>query len=149
MLNCHQRKELFCLIHGYWLLAIDYWLLYWINQSLTSIIEMLIFTNNLLIYFQAKLESKLFSLHRQLLGLHQSLTVTWSHDHQPMQLTNQHQSLAAKQRLSGLLAQCQKSISESCSDLLSLSILVPAAPWVRISSLSFQRQSLPLDFGSV
>ncbi|XP_071794000.1 uncharacterized protein [Asterias amurensis] len=81
----------------------------------------------------AKLESKLFSLHRQLLGLHQSLTVTWSHEHQPMQMTNQHQSLAAKQRLSGLLAQCQKSISESCSDLLSLSILVPAAPWPLIT----------------
>ncbi|XP_038079445.1 uncharacterized protein LOC119746535 [Patiria miniata] len=78
----------------------------------------------------AKLESKLFSLHRHLQTLHQSLRATWSPDHRSgSQTANRHLPLAVNQRLSGLLARCQKSIAESCSDLLSLSILVPSAPW--------------------
>ncbi|XP_022097415.1 uncharacterized protein LOC110982924 [Acanthaster planci] len=78
----------------------------------------------------AKLESKLFSLHRHLQALHQSLKVTWSRDHRlGLKTANHHLSLAVNQRMSGLLAQCEKSVAESCSDLLSVSILVPSAPW--------------------
>ncbi|XP_072050990.1 uncharacterized protein [Amphiura filiformis] len=77
----------------------------------------------------AKLESKLFSLQKQLHSLHQSLSTVWSHDYQLANLNNQHLTLPINQRLSGQLAKCGKLLQECCQDLLVLSILTPAAPW--------------------
>ena len=91
--------------------------------------------------FQAKLESKLFALQKQLQSLHQSLSTIWSHDNQTSYLTNQHVALPVNQRLSGQLAKCGKSLQECCQDLLVLSILTPAAPWVSATFMLYTVQA--------
>ncbi|XP_071964466.1 uncharacterized protein [Antedon mediterranea] len=77
----------------------------------------------------AKLESKLFALQKNLNALHQSLKLFWSHDFKQPLYTNQNLGLPVVQRLSGQLAKCEKSLEQCCRDLISLSILVPSAPW--------------------
>ncbi|XP_041465194.1 uncharacterized protein LOC121415884 [Lytechinus variegatus] len=82
----------------------------------------------------AKLESKLFTLNQQLKTLHQTLKTCWSPDcHALQQLTNQHLPSAVNQRLSSLLKHAERQLVECCQDLVSLSILVPAAPWPLLS----------------
>nr|XP_054756400.1 uncharacterized protein LOC129262321 [Lytechinus pictus] len=82
----------------------------------------------------AKLESKLFTLNQQLKTLHQSLKTSWSPDcHALQQLTHQHLPSAVNQRLSSLLNKAERQLVECCQDLVSLSILVPAAPWPLLS----------------
>eukprot|EP00057_Strongylocentrotus_purpuratus_P003469 XP_003726723.1 PREDICTED: uncharacterized protein LOC100888896 [Strongylocentrotus purpuratus] len=78
----------------------------------------------------AKLESKLFTLNQQLNTLHQSLRTSWSPDsHALQQAANHHLPSAVNQRLSSLLNDTERQLVECCQDLVSLSILVPAAPW--------------------
>lgn len=100
-------------------------------------------------YIKAKLESKLYSLQKQLHALHQSMRTIWSADHQTSNSANQHLALPLNQRLSGQLTKCGNSLQECCQDLLLLSILTPAAPWVSWKSShvnNAQNKTLPFIF---
>ncbi|XP_033121186.1 uncharacterized protein LOC117120286 [Anneissia japonica] len=77
----------------------------------------------------AKLESKLFTLQKNLHALHQSMKLFWSHDFKQPVYTNQQLGLPVIQRLSGQLAKSEKCLEQCCRDLIALSILVPTAPW--------------------
>ncbi|XP_070543185.1 uncharacterized protein [Ptychodera flava] len=68
----------------------------------------------------AKLESKLFKLHQELYHLKKSLEYTPALPASIEPIT---------EHLNQQMQHCNNSLSDCCQDLLSLSILIPAAPW--------------------
>ena len=82
---------------------------------------------SLFLTFQAKLESKLAELYKHMMVVNQSLQMIVSPD---KSLANHELPLAFYARLWGQVCKACRLLKESSGELLELSVLVPAAPWV-------------------
>ena len=82
---------------------------------------------DLFLTFQAKLESKLAELYRHMMVVNQSLQMIVSPD---KSLANHELPLAFYARLWGQVSKACRMLKDSSGELLDLSVLVPAAPWV-------------------
>ena len=80
---------------------------------------------------QSRLESKLCKLYKNMVCLNEML------QHQPsltsVVLTSEHISQPIRDRLAGHVTTVTDMLRDCSEDLLSLSVLYPAAPWVRFS----------------
>lgn len=77
---------------------------------------------------QSRLESKLCKLYKNMVCLNEML------QHQPSGiLTSEHISQPIRDRLAGHMTTVTVMLRDCSEDLLSLSVLYPAAPWVRFS----------------
>lgn len=82
-------------------------------------------------HFQSRLESKLCKLYKNMVCLKEMLTVEPSS--QPASLISEHISQPIRDRLASHVTTVTDMLRDCSEDLLSLSVLYPAAPWVRSS----------------
>ena len=85
--------------------------------------------------FQGKLESKLAKLYKQLMLVNLSLHSIVSPSKDDVTPVNQELPSEVYIRLAGEVSRACTQLKSTTSDLLDLSILVPAAPWVNVHSL--------------
>ncbi|KAH0628105.1 hypothetical protein JD844_008829, partial [Phrynosoma platyrhinos] len=92
---------------------------------------------NLNLRYVSALEGKLSKLWRHLLAMRQNLSFMLAPGQMSSETAHHILPTAVYARLINHAAQCHQSVEECCSDLLTLSLLVPSAPWeVLESSLS-------------
>ncbi|XP_042304265.1 uncharacterized protein LOC121920971 isoform X2 [Sceloporus undulatus] len=92
---------------------------------------------NLNLRYVSALEGKLSKLWRHLLAMRQNLSFMLAPGQMSSETAHHILPTAVYARLINHAAQCHQSVEECCSDLLTLSLLVPSAPWeILESSLS-------------
>lgn len=87
---------------------------------------------NLFLFSQSALEGKLSKLRRHLFAMRQTLSLTLAPGQGSSETAHHILPTAVYARLINQAAQCHRSAAECCSDLLTLTLLVPSAPWVSI-----------------
>ena len=81
---------------------------------------------------QAQLESKLSLLYKELIKVSKHLT---SRARDGPEAGQSHMSSAVREREGTVVLRAAAMARDCASDLLSLSLLVPSAPWVRMLAL--------------
>jgi hypothetical protein len=76
---------------------------------------------------QAKLETKLASLYKTLIGFHNLIEDSEKPSLHPV---SQHINKAMQDRMTTRLLKSCAMIKDCCGDLVQLSLLYPSAPWV-------------------
>lgn len=82
------------------------------------------------LFLQSALEGKLSKLRRHLLAIRQNLSFMLAPGQVSSEAAHHILPTAVYARLINHAAQCHQSVEECCSDLLTLTLLVPSAPWV-------------------
>ncbi|XP_062984683.1 uncharacterized protein LOC134400294 [Elgaria multicarinata webbii] len=92
---------------------------------------------NINLRYVSALEGKLSKLWRHLLAMRQNLSFMLAPGQTSSEAAHHILPTAVYARLINHVAQCHRSVEECCSDLLTLTLLVPSAPWeILESSLS-------------
>ncbi|XP_060091631.1 uncharacterized protein LOC132569508 [Heteronotia binoei] len=86
-------------------------------------------TENLNLRYVSALEGKLCKLGRHLLAMSQTLSLMLAPGQGSSETAHHILPTAVYARLINQAAQCHRSVTECCSDLLTLTLLVPSAPW--------------------
>ncbi|XP_053149817.1 uncharacterized protein LOC128344194 isoform X2 [Hemicordylus capensis] len=84
---------------------------------------------NLNLRYVSALEGKLSKLRRHLLAMRQNLSFLLAPGQVSSETARHILPTAVYARLINHAAQCHQSVEECCSDLLTLTLLVPSAPW--------------------
>lgn len=83
------------------------------------------------VYFlQAKLETKLASLYKELIGFHSLIEEAEKPSLHPV---SEHTNKAMHDRMTTRLLKSCAMIKDCCGDLVQLSLLYPSAPWVSLA----------------
>ncbi|XP_066568105.1 alpha-internexin isoform X2 [Amia ocellicauda] len=88
-------------------------------------------TNNLNLQQVSALEAKLSQLFKQLHGVRQTLGFILAPGPNASEQARQLLVPTVYARLFNHASQCQRSLEDCCSDLLTLSLIIPSAPWAR------------------
>lgn len=103
-----------------------------------SIINLFLFPQMFIIFVffvlfsQSALEGKLSKLWRHLLAMRQNLSFLLAPGQVSSETAHQILPTVVYARLINQVVQCHQAVEECCSDLLTLTLLVPSAPWVSV-----------------
>ncbi|KAM6473318.1 uncharacterized protein PHA67_006160 isoform 2-T2 [Liasis olivaceus] len=96
---------------------------------------------NLNLRYVSALEGKLSKLWRHLLAMRQNLSFMLAPGQASSEAAHQILPTVVYARLINQVVQCHQSVEECCTDLLTLTLLVPSAPWILAlqAELNFHR----------
>lgn len=88
--------------------------------------------DNLNLLYVSALEGKLSTLFRHLHAARQTLSVILAPGPEPAQSAHHILPTVTYSRLINHLTKCNESLEECCRDLLTVTLIVPSAPWAKI-----------------
>ncbi|XP_069608216.1 uncharacterized protein [Ranitomeya imitator] len=88
--------------------------------------------DNLNLLYVSALEGKLSTLFRHLHAARQTLSIVLAPGTEPSQSAHHILPTVTYSRLINHLSQCSQSLEECCRDLLTMTLIVPSAPWAKI-----------------
>ncbi|XP_056393529.1 uncharacterized protein LOC130289957 isoform X2 [Hyla sarda] len=88
--------------------------------------------DNLNLLYVSALEGKLSTLFRHLHAVRQTLSVILAPGTEPAQSAHHILPTVTYSRLMNHLTNCNQSLEECCRDLLTMTLIVPSAPWAKI-----------------
>ncbi|XP_069820763.1 uncharacterized protein [Dendropsophus ebraccatus] len=88
--------------------------------------------DNLNLLYVSALEGKLSTLFRHLHAARQTLSVILAPGTEPTQSAHHTLPGVTYSRLMNHLTKCNQSLEECCRDLLTMTLIVPSAPWAKI-----------------
>ncbi|XP_066457999.1 uncharacterized protein [Eleutherodactylus coqui] len=88
--------------------------------------------DNLNLLYVSALEGKLSTLFRHLNAARQTLSIILAPGTEPSQSTQHVLPTVTYSRLINHLTRCNQSLEECCRDLLTMTLIVPSAPWAKI-----------------
>ncbi|XP_073399919.1 uncharacterized protein [Dendrobates tinctorius] len=88
--------------------------------------------DNLNLLYVSALEGKLSTLFRHLHAARQTLSIVLAPGTDPSQSAHHMLPTVTYSRLINHLTRCSQSLEECCRDLLTMTLIVPSAPWAKI-----------------
>ncbi|XP_030049276.1 uncharacterized protein LOC115463166 isoform X2 [Microcaecilia unicolor] len=89
-------------------------------------------TENLNLHYVAALEEKLSKLFRHLHSMRQTLSFILAPDQRSVEQAHAILPTAVYARLINHVTTCNQSLEECCRDLLTLTLIMPSAPWAKL-----------------